>query len=89
MVSIIEPALVNGAPQNFVLGNPVPVDFTALDLESPVTAWTADLLPGPVDISALLTLSSISNGIGVNGLASARYPAATKPSAPSANTTCR
>lgn len=74
VVSIIEPALVNGAPQNFVLGNRVPVDFTAIDLESPVSAWTADLLPGPVDISSLLTVSSISNGIGANGLVLSAVP---------------
>lgn len=74
VVSIIEPALVNGAPQNFVLGNRVPVDFTAIDLESPVSAWTADLLPGPVDISSLLSVNAISNGIGANGLVLSAVP---------------
>ena len=67
VVSILEPALDGGNPQPFILGNRVDVDFTAEDPDSPVSGWTADLLPGPVDVSGLLGEAVIPDGIEVDG----------------------
>ena len=79
VVTILEPALTtSGAPQDFLLGKRIPVDFTAIDQESPVTAWTADLLPGPVDISSLLGVSAITNGIEAAGSVLSAVPGGTE-----------
>lgn len=78
VVNIVEPALVNGEPQNFTLGNRVPVDFIAQDQESAVTAWTSVLLPGSVNIASLLTPSAIENGIEVEGYVLTAVPGGTE-----------
>lgn len=67
VVTVLEPMLDNGNPQSFVLGNRVPLDFTMIDQQSPVTGWTAELSPGEVDISSLLGVSAISDGLEVEG----------------------
>lgn len=65
VVTILEPMLDNGNPQNFVLGNRIPTSFTAIDQQSSVTGWTASLYPGPLNISSLLDEGTISDGDGI------------------------
>lgn len=51
--------------ENFTLGKKVPVEFTAVDEQSPITGWTAFL--NSEDISSLLTEASITDGVRVTG----------------------
>jgi hypothetical protein len=74
VVTIIEPAADNGAPQGFVLGDRIPVDFTAIDLESTVSEWTATLMPGSIDLSGMLAESSVDDGIEANGFILSAVP---------------
>lgn len=78
VVTILDPALVNSAPQNFLLGNRIPVDFTAIDQESQVSAWTADLLPTGVDVSSLLGVTEVTNGIEAAGSMLSAVPGGTE-----------
>lgn len=63
VVTILQPE----EQQKFILGDRVPVEFTAVDEESDVTAWTAHLLPGPMDISGVLSVTPILNGLEMDG----------------------
>jgi len=67
VVTILQPALDNGQPQHFELGDRIPVNFTAVDLESPVSAWTASLNPGAIDLAGLMNESAITNGLEATG----------------------
>ncbi|GGO88148.1 hypothetical protein GCM10011348_42980 [Marinobacterium nitratireducens] len=78
VVTIIEPALDNSAPQSFTLGDRIPVDFTAVDLESPITAWTATLMQGPVNLSSLMVESSVVDGIEASGFILSAVPGGTE-----------
>ncbi len=74
VVTIIEPAPDNGAPQGFVLGDRIPVDFTAIDLESPISEWTATLMLESIDLSGLLAEFPINDGIEANGFILSAVP---------------
>lgn len=78
VVTILEPALDSGDPQDFVLGNSVPLGFTAIDQESAVTGWSADLIPGG-DISSLFSTSAITDGLEAEGTLLTAVPGGSEP----------